>query len=395
MTAPAVAGGALLPLYAQPDMVLERGEGCWVWDEEGRRYLDLTAGIAVTALGHASPVVHRAIREALDRGLIHTSNLFRTRPAMELAALLVERSFPGGAFFCNSGAEANEAAFKFARRWAGTRAGPAKHEFVAFHGSFHGRLFGTVAATDRPAYREPFQPVMPGVHFADVGDVDGVRRLLATGKVAAVIIEVVQGEGGVRPIPGEFLAALRALCDEHDTLLILDEIQCGLGRTGALFAWQHAGVVPDLMTLAKPLAGGLPMGAVIVSERVAATLEAGDHATTFGGGPLVSSVALAVTRTIADPAFLARVEALGTHLEARLATLAARVPGVRGVRGLGLMRGILLDGPAAPVVARARELGLLVVSAGPDVVRLVPPLTITEPELDQGVDLLARALGAS
>lgn len=395
MTAPAVAGGALLPLYAQPDMVLERGEGCWVWDEEGRRYLDLTAGIAVTALGHASPVVHRAIREALDRGLIHTSNLFRTRPAMELAALLVEQSFPGGAFFCNSGAEANEAAFKFARRWARTTTGPAKHEFVAFHGSFHGRLFGTVAATDRPAYREPFQPVMPGVHFADVGDAEGVRRLLATGNVAAVIIEVVQGEGGVRPIPGEFLTALRALCDEHDTLLILDEIQCGLGRTGALFAWQHAGVVPDLMTLAKPLAGGLPMGAVIASERVAATLEAGDHATTFGGGPLVSSVALAVTRTIADPAFLARVEALGAHLEARLATLAARVPGVRGVRGLGLMRGIVLDGPAAPVVARARELGLLVVSAGPDVVRLVPPLTITEAELDQGVDLLARALGAS
>lgn len=395
MTAPAVAGGALLPLYAQPDMVLERGEGCWVWDEEGRRYLDLTAGIAVTALGHASPVVHRAIREALDRGLIHTSNLFRTRPAMELAALLVEQSFPGGAFFCNSGAEANEAAFKFARRWARTTTGPAKHEFVAFHGSFHGRLFGTVAATDRPAYREPFQPVMPGVHFADVGDAEGVRRLLATGNVAAVIIEVVQGEGGVRPIPGEFLTALRALCDEHDTLLILDEIQCGLGRTGALFAWQHAGVVPDLMTLAKPLAGGLPMGAVIASERVAATLEAGDHATTFGGGPLVSSVALAVTRTIADPAFLARVEALGAHLEARLATLAARVPGVRGLRGLGLMRGIVLDGPAAPVVARARELGLLVVSAGPDVVRLVPPLTITEAELDQGVDLLARALGAS
>jgi predicted acetylornithine/succinylornithine family transaminase len=395
MSAPAVARGALLPLYAQPDLVLERGEGCYLWDSEGRRYLDFTAGIAVTALGHASPIVRAAIEGALDRGLVHTSNLYRTRPASELAELLVEASFPGGVFFCNSGAEANEAAFKFARRWAGATAGPGKHEFVAFHGSFHGRLFGTLAATDRPAYRQPFLPVMPGVRFADVGDVRGVEAALAGGSVAAVIIEVVQGEGGVRPVPPDFLAALRGLCDQHDVLLIFDEIQCGLGRTGRLFAWQHAGVVPDMMTLAKPLAGGLPMGAVVASERVADTLEPGDHATTFGGGPLVASVGTAVTRTIAEAAFLERVQELGHHLLSGLEALVDRSPRVRDVRGLGLMRGVALDGPAAPVVTAAREGGLLVVSAGPDVVRIVPPLTITESEIDEGLDILERALTAS
>jgi len=395
VSAPAVAGGALLPLYAQPDLVLERGEGCYVWDSEGRRYLDFTAGIAVTALGHASPVVHAAIEGALARGLVHTSNLYRTRPGLELAELLVEASFPGGVFFCNSGAEANEAAFKFARRWAGTAAGSHKHEFVAFHGSFHGRLFGTLAATDRPAYREPFLPVMPGVRFADVGDVEGVEAALSGGTVAAVIIEVVQGEGGVRPIPPDFLAALRRLCDEHETLLVFDEIQCGLGRTGRLFAWQHSGVVPDMMTLAKPLAGGLPMGAVVASERIADTLKPGDHATTFGGGPLVASVGAAVTRTIAEPAFLERVGELGRHLLSGLESLADRSPRVRAVRGLGLMRGVVLDGPASPVVTAARERRLLVVSAGPDVVRIVPPLTITESEIDEGIDILEQALSAS
>ncbi len=395
MSAPAVSRGALLPLYAQPDLELERGERCHVWDTGGRRYLDFTAGIAVTALGHASPVVRGAIESALSRGLVHTSNLYRTRPAVELAELLVEGSFPGGVFFCNSGAEANEAAFKFARRWAGTTAGPGKHEFVAFRGSFHGRLFGTLAATDRPAYREPFLPVMPGVRFADVGDVRGVEASLSGGTVAAVIIEVVQGEGGVRPIPPDFLSALRGLCDQHEALLIFDEIQCGLGRTGRLFAWQHAGVVPDLMTLAKPLAGGLPMGAVVASDRVAETLKPGDHATTFGGGPLVASVGAAVTRTIADPAFLERVQELGRHLVSGLESLAGRSARVRTVRGLGLMRGLVLDGPAAPVVTAAREGGLLVVPAGPDVVRIVPPLTITEAEIDEGLDILERALTAS
>lgn len=381
--------GALLGVYAQPDFVLVRGEGCRVWDEDGREYLDFTAGIAVNALGHGSKVVAEAIEAHLSTGLVHTSNLFRTRPGEELAELLVRLSFPGGVFFCNSGGEANEAAFKFARRWGG---GAGKRNFVAFHGSFHGRLFGTLAATDRPAYRAPFEPLMPGVRFCDVGDSGGVRAALSDGTVAAVIVEPVQGEGGVVPVAAPFLQELRRVCEASDTLLIFDEIQCGLGRTGELFAWQHAGVVPDILTMAKPLAGGLPMGAVVACERVARTLHPGDHGTTFGGGPLVASVALAVVRHIAEPAFLSRIRDTSRHLDGALERLASTRSAVRSVRGLGLMRGVVLDRPAGPVVARARELGLLLVSAGAEVVRLVPPLIIEPSELDQGLSILADAL---
>jgi acetylornithine/N-succinyldiaminopimelate aminotransferase len=392
MTHPTTPESHLLGIYAQPDFVLARGEGCRVWDEEGRQYLDFTAGIAVNALGHGSFVVRRAVEEALSTGLIHTSNLFRTRPSAELADRLVELSFPGRVFLCNSGAEANEAAFKFARRWAGATHGADKHEIVAFRGAFHGRLFGTLAATDREAYQAPFRPLMPGVRFAEVGDTARVEALLETGRVAAVIVEAVQGEGGVRPTPLGFLADLRALCDAHDTLLVFDEIQCGLGRTGALFAWQHGSVAPDMMTLAKPLAGGLPMGAVVLSDAVADTLKPGDHGTTFGGGPLVSSVALAVLRTVSGGEFLSRVRSAGEHLAAGLRSIVARHPVAADVRGVGLMQGLVLHGPAAPVVARARELGLLVVSAGPDVIRFVPPLVVTEEEVDEGLALLSEAL---
>jgi predicted acetylornithine/succinylornithine family transaminase len=380
---------ALMGLYAQPDFVLARGQGCRVWDEDGNEYLDFTAGIAVNALGHGSSFVADAVRAQLDTGLVHTSNLFRTRPAAELARLLVSLAFPGRVFFCNSGAEANEAAFKFARRWG---VGQGKRDFLAFRGSFHGRLFGTLAATDRPAYQEPFKPLMPGVTFCDLGDIDGVRKALASGTFAAVIVEPIQGEGGVVPVEAAFLRQLRATCDETGTLLIFDEIQCGLGRTGKLFAWQHAEVTPDILTLAKPLAGGLPMGAVLAAPRVSESLSPGDHGTTFGGGPLVSAVAVAVVKRVSEPAFLRQVERTGTHLTRALASLQQRHEAVQGARGMGLMRGILLDRPAAPVVTRCRELGLLVVSAGPQVVRLVPPLIVTPGELDEGLAILGTAL---
>lgn len=390
---PIVDGSPLLGIYGQPDLVLVRGRGCHVEDADGKRYLDFTAGIAVNALGYDSPVIRAAVEDAMATGLVHTSNLYRTRPGRELAALLLELSFPGRVFLCNSGAEANEAAFKFARRWSGTVRGPGHHEIVAFRGAFHGRLFGTLAATDREAYQAPFRPLMPGVHFVDVGDAAAVEVLLKRGKIAAVVIEPVQGEGGVRPTPPAFLKELRALCDAHDALLVFDEIQCGLGRTGRLFAWQHAGVVPDMMTLAKPLAGGLPMGAVVLSEAIAATMKPGDHGTTFGGGPLVSTVALAVLHAVSEPGFLADVVSRGAHLRAGLERLVDRHEGVAGVRGLGLMLGLVLKGAAAPVVAGARDRGLLVVSAGPDVVRLVPPLVASESELDEGLAILDEALG--
>ncbi|MEK9500367.1 aspartate aminotransferase family protein [Gaopeijia maritima] len=383
---------ALLGVYAPPNEMFVSGEGSWLVEESGRRFLDFTAGIAVNALGYDAPVIRRAVEEALATGMIHTSNLFRTEPAEALAAELVEHTFPGRVFFCNSGAEAGEATFKFARRWAG---GGAKHEIVAFRGSFHGRLFGTLAATDRPAYRAPFEPVMPGVRWAEVGDIESVRAVVDRATTAAVVIEPVQGEGGIRPVPDDFLRALRALCDEHEVALIFDEIQCGFGRTGDLFAFESSGVTPDMLSLAKPIAGGFPMGAVVLAPHVADTIAPGDHATTFGGGPLVAHVARAVLRTVAAPAFLDGVRERAARLDAALHELVAAGVGATTVRGRGLMKGVVLNRPAAPVVAAARDEELLVCGAGPDVVRLLPPLNVELAEIDEGIARLQRALEAS
>jgi predicted acetylornithine/succinylornithine family transaminase len=390
---------ALLPVYKKPDTLFVSGEGSWLIADDGRRYLDFTAGIGVNALGHGAPEVATAIREALETGLIHTSNLFRTEPAELLAEELVAATFPSRVFFCNSGAEAGEGSFKLARRWARGIGGPAKHRIVAFRGSFHGRLFGTLAATDRPAYREPFEPLMPGVDFAEVGDLEGVSALVREDATAAVILEPVQGEGGIRTVPLEFLRELRALCEERRVALILDEIQCGMGRTGRLFAHEYAGIRPDILMVAKPLAGGLPMGAILAALHVADAIQPGEHGTTFGGGPLVAHVARAVLRTIAAPSFLEGVRRRAARLDERLKAMAARSQVVQELRGLGLIRGVKLEagpraehGDAAAVVTRARELGLLVVAAGADVVRLLPSLNIPDEELDRGVELLEEAL---
>lgn len=385
------ARAALLGVYAPPEELFVEGRGCWLYDAQGRAYLDFTSGIAVTALGHDAPEVREAIEQVLATGVVHTSNLFRTAPAEALARELIEVSFPGSVFFCNSGAEAGEAAFKFARRWARSVGGPEKHEIVSFRGGFHGRLFGTLAATDRPRYREPFEPLMPGVRWAEVGDIGSVEAVVDPTRTAAVVIEPVQGEGGVRPVPPEFLAALRALCDERGVALVFDEIQCGLGRTGHLFAHESAGVRPDLLVLAKPLAGGLPIGAVIVAPHVAATIHPGDHGTTFGGGPLVASVARAILARISPPEFLAGVRERAAVLEGALDALAAAQPRVRGRRGRGLMQGLLIAEAAGPLVAAARAEGLLICSAGADVLRLLPPLNVPLDELRDGVARLARA----
>ncbi len=383
---------ALLGVYKVPDLVLARGCGCELVDESGRTYLDFTSGIGVNALGYGSPVVRRAVEGALETGIIHTSNLFRTRPAEELAALLISLTFPAQVFFCNSGGEAGEAAFKFARRWARGIGGDAKTEFVSFHGAFHGRLFGTLAATDRPDYRAPFEPLMPGVRFARVGDLASVEALVSRERTAAVVLEPVQGEGGVLPVPESFLRELRALCTEREVLLILDEIQCGVGRTGDLFAYQGSGITPDLLTVAKPLGGGLPIGAVVAAPHVAAAMKPGDHGTTFGGGPFVASVALAVLRTISEPSFLAEVQRKGEALDRGLQGLVSRHARVVATRGRGLMRGLKLDGPVAEVIAAAREEGLLLVGAGPDVIRLLPPLVVSDDEIDRAVGTLDRVL---
>ena len=387
MTAVTTDASALLGVYARVGPLFVAGEGAELIAEDGSRYLDFVAGIAVNALGYNSPVIRAAVLRALDSGLIHVSNLYRTEPGEQLAAELTARALGGAgqAFFCNSGAEANEGAFKFARKWSG------KTGIVSFSGSFHGRLFASLAATDRPDYRRPFEPLLAGVRIVPLGDQEAARAAI-TDQTAAVIIEPLQGEGGVRPVPADFLALLRRLCDERGAALIFDEVQCGLGRTGTLFASEPSGVMPDMLTLAKPLAGGLPMGAILVSDKIAAALAPGDHATTFGGGPLVATVALDVLRTIADPAFLADVREKGAWFGERLRHLTPNTRRVRDVRGRGLMWGIELAEPAAPIVAAARERRLLILTAGPTVIRILPPLTITRDELARGVNILEEVL---
>ena len=392
MTTPSVASdaSALLGVYARVGPTFVAGEGSELIAEDGTRYLDFVAGIAVNALGYNNPLFRDAVMRALDTGLVHVSNLYRTEPGERLAAELTSRAFPSGgqAFFCNSGAEANEGAFKFARKWSG------KTDIVAFSGSFHGRLFASLAATDRPDYRRPFEPLLAGVQIIPLGDEEAAERAITGERTAAVIIEPVQGEGGVRPVSAPFLRFLRELCDSRKCALIFDEVQCGLGRTGTLFAAEQTGVVPDMYTLAKPLGGGLPMGAILLNDQIAAALAPGDHATTFGGGPFVATVALDVVRAIAEPDFLADVRAKGEWLGGALNALASRLPRarVREARGCGLMWGLELNEVAAPVVAAARERHLLVLTAGPTVIRIVPPLTVTRGELERGVTILDEVL---
>ena len=395
-TPPAAGADALLAVYKRQPVTFVRGQGVELFDERGRGYLDFTSGIAVNALGYDDPGLQAALRAAVEGGLIHTSNLYRTLPGERLAALLVERSFASRVFFCNSGAEANEGAFKFARRWGRKVGGGAKHEIVALRGAFHGRLFGTLAATDRPAYRMPFRPLAGGVTIGE-RDIRDLETLVDAETTAAVIVEPVQGEGGVRVLDAGWLRALRQLTRERGVALILDEIQCGLGRTGHLFAYEAAGIEPDLLTLAKPLAGGLPMGAILMTEEVAGAVEYGDHGTTFGGGPFVATVAEHVVTRLSDPRLLARVREDGAWLGAQLEAMAGRLssgarPTIRAVRGTGYMWGVDVTEPAGAVVARALELGLLVCSAGEFTVRLLPPLVATRDDLARGLALLAAAL---
>jgi acetylornithine/N-succinyldiaminopimelate aminotransferase len=380
----------ILGTYKRAPVEFTHGNGVYLYDATGRRYLDFVSGIAVNALGYGDAGLQAALHRAAD-GLVHVSNLYPSAPGRELAAGLVERSFASKVFFCNSGAEANEGAFKFARRWARMIGGASKHEIVALRGSFHGRLFASLAATDRPAYRVPFRPLAPGVTIVE-RDLEDIAAALDVETAAALIVEPVQGEGGVRVLDAGFLRELRALTRERQAALIFDEIQCGLGRTGTLFAYEQTGVTPDLLTLAKPLAGGLPMGAVLVSDEIAETIQPGDHATTFGGGPFVASVALYVLRRVSDPALLAAVRRDGAWLGDELRSLAAHTDRIRAVRGVGYMWGFDVTGPASQVVADALEAGLLVCSAGDHTVRMLPPLVATRDELARGLSILEQVL---
>lgn len=382
---------AILGTYKRQAPLFVRGDGVYMIDDTGKRYLDFVAGIAVTSLGHNDAGVNNAVQEALAAGLIHTSNLYRTAPGEALAQWFVEHSFASSVFYANSGAEANEGAFKFARRWAGSTGHLAKHEIIAVRGSFHGRMPGTLAATDRPAYRLPFRPLMGGVTIVE-RDLDELRTVLDPETAAAVIVEPIQGEGGVRVVDPEFLRGLRALTKERNVLLILDEIQCGLGRTGSFFAYEQIGIEPDMLTIAKPLANGLPIGAILVTDEVARVMQPGDHGTTFGGGPLLAHVAHHVVQRLSEPALLQHVRETGAWFGEQLQGIADRTGAVRAIRGKGLMWGMDVHEPAAAIIGRAFERGLLMVSAGEHTLRFLPPLVITQAELASGLEILEAAI---
>ncbi len=378
----------LVPTYVRPPFVLTHGDGVYVYDTEGRKYLDCAGGIAVNALGYNDPMLVSAIQEAAQ-GLIHTSNLFYTAPQVQLAQALVDKSFADRVFFANTGTEAIEATIKFARKYHKDRGDDKRTGFVAFHGSFHGRTIGALALTDSEKYQAPFRPLMPGVRFADLNDLDSVRAAV-TNETAAVVVEPVQGEGGIYPASDEFLKGLRQLCDERGALLIFDEIQCGMGRTGMLWAHEHSGVKPDMMAIAKPLGGGLPIGAALVTEAVATSLHPGEHGSTFGGGPMVTSIALKVLDRISDPAFLAGVRESGTYLMDRLSEINS--PHIKQVRGRGLIVGVELDIDAGKVTEKGYAHGLLVIKARERVARFVPPLIMQKPHIDELVDKFGRVL---
>jgi len=374
--------------YGTPPIALDHGEGVRVWDVDGREYLDFVGGIAVSSLGHAHPAVVAAVTAQVAR-LAHTSNLYLHEPGVRLAERLVGLlGLPARVFFANSGAEANECALKLARKHGGRD----RPRIVACHGSFHGRTLGALSVTGNPSKREPFRPLPEPVTFVDFGDADALRAAVGA-DTAAVFVEPALGEGGVVPAPPGFLAAARAICDDAGALLVIDEVQSGIGRTGHWFAGQAEGVRPDVVTLAKGLGGGLPIGACLGVGAAGELFAPGDHGSTFGGNPVSCAAALAVLDTIADQHLLDQVKRVGEHLAERLAALAG--PLVAGTRGSGLWRAVALTGPhAGAVETAARERGLLVNAVKPDVLRLAPPLILTEDEVDEAVPLLADALAA-
>jgi len=371
----------ILPSYARQDITFVRGEGAWLVDAAGRRYLDFLAGIAVVGLGHCHPQVNAAAHEQVDT-LWHASNLFWTQPMLELAQRLSDRFGGAQAFFCNSGAEAIEAGLKYARKASG------KPGIVALESSFHGRTFGALSVTGQPVKHEGFGPLVPDVRFATLNDAESLAAAAADGEVGCVVLEPIQGEGGINPATPAFLAAAADLAAANDAILLFDEIQCGTGRTGTFFAHEQLGIKPDAVALAKGLANGLPIGALVVSDEAARGFAPGDHASTFGGNPVVCAAACAVLDAT-DDALLANVTAMGARLEAGL----ERLPGVLEVRGAGLLIGAELDRPAGDVAAACLEAGLVVGTAGATVLRLTPPLVVSAAEVDQALAILGEALG--
>ncbi|MBW1828019.1 MAG: aspartate aminotransferase family protein [Deltaproteobacteria bacterium] len=374
--------------YGRFPITLVRGKDCRVWDEEGKEYIDFVGGIAVCSLGHSSPLVTRVLKEQSET-LVHVSNLYYTKPQIDLARLLVENSFADRVFFCNSGAEANEAGIKLARRYANEKSGSKKNVIVSMENSFHGRTMATLSATGQSKIQIGFDPLLEGFRFAPFNDLKGLDAALDE-SVCAVIVEPIQGEGGVVcPDPG-YLEGVRDLCNERNVLLIFDEVQVGLGRTGRLFAHEHFGITPDIMTLAKALGNGLPIGAMLATEELSQAFGPGSHATTFGGTPLVTAVSTAVVKSLLEDGWLDNCRDMGNYLKEKLENLAKKYSFVKEVRGFGLILGMELDRPGAPIVDACMDKGFLINCAHDTVLRFLPPLIVGKEEIDLLVDTLDR-----
>lgn len=377
----------VMQTYGRTPVVFERGEGTWLWDTAGERYLDFLTGLAVVSVGHANPRVAAAVSGQMAR-LVHTSNLFYTEPMVVLAERLTTLSGLQRVFFANCGATANEAAIKLARRWGQTRHGAGRFEVVSLIDSFHGRTLATLAATGQPAKQATFEPLPGGFRQVPAGDIDALEAAMDE-QTAAVLLETTQGEGGVVPLAADYLQAVRRLCDQNETLLIVDDVQAGIGRTGSWFSWQQLGFTPDIATVAKALANGLPIGACLATDAVAGAFRRGDHATTFGGGPVVAAAALAVLDEIESHDLIANCRERSAQLVAGLAA----IDGVSGVRGRGLLLAAVLEEEiAAEVAGRALEAGLVVNAVRPDAIRFAPPLSVSASEVDEGVARFALAL---
>lgn len=384
------AASHVLPTYARVDIAFERGEGAWLTATNGDRYLDFTSGVAVNALGHAHPHLVVALTEQAQK-LWHVSNLYRIPQGERLAARLCEHSFADMVFFTNSGAEAMEACIKMARKYQSASGHPERYRIITFEGAFHGRTLATIAAGGQKKYLEGFGPPVEGFDQVPFGDLEAVKRAI-TPETGAILVEPVQGEGGVRVFAPEFLRALRALCDKHGLLLVFDEVQTGIGRTGDLFAYEHSGVTPDIMGIAKAIGGGFPLGACLATEEAAKGMTAGTHGSTFGGNPLATAVGNAVLDVVLEPGFIDRVRQMSLLLKQRLAELRDRFPSVISeVRGEGLLIGLRAVPPAASLVDELRAEKMITVGAGDNVVRLLPPLTVTEADIGEAVARIERA----
>ena len=384
------ADKVVMNTYGRQPLVLVKGQGCRVWDDTGKEYLDCVAGLAVVNLGHAHPEIAKAAAAQLTQ-LVHVSNIYYTTPMVELAEALVRLSFADRVFFANSGAEVNEGAIKLVRRYSRERFGAGRHRIICMENSFHGRTLGALSATGQPKFWQGFDPLLPGFVFVPFNDLEAVAKAVDD-TVCAVMLEPIQGEGGVCLPAPDYLKGLRQLCNDKGLLLILDEIQTGLGRTGTLFAQENFGITPDVMTLAKALANGLPMGALLATAEVAGAFVPGAHASTFGAGPVVAAAANTALSLLSAPEFLAGVRAKGEYVQKALLQLQTKFPVIKEVRGLGLMWGLELTQEGTPVVAACRERGLLLNCTQGNVIRLLPPLVITDQELDAAIGTLRDAL---